>query len=56
MALVNKVEKNAFGTYGSVERYYATISESSRSGIKPARSTPPAVVVHAAAATCHTVT
>jgi len=34
----------------NVERYGATISESTRSGIKPARSSPSAVVVHAAAA------
>jgi len=33
----------------SVERYGATVSESTRSGIKPARSWPSAVVVHAAA-------
>jgi len=34
----------------SVERYGSTVSESTRSGIKPARSSPSAVVVHAAAA------
>ena len=34
----------------NVERYGATISESTRSGIKPARSSLSAVVVHAAAA------
>jgi len=40
------------GAHGipSVERCGATISESARSGVKPARSSPSAVVIHTAAA------
>ena len=40
------------GAHGipSVERFGATVSEWTRSGIKPARSSPSVVVVHAAAA------